>query len=256
VFDLCSQLKRMEMSRKMSSHRIVEGRSSGSFVRCGPVTEPPTTPGRARPWRRFGWIVVVACLLAAIVITLVATSDDRDANDGPRLNTGMAGTTGDHWHAAFGIYQCDRFLNDPIIRPADWPDPTGIHSHNDGMIHIHPFIASVAGENARLGVFFETMGLGFTDQTVELTNGTTLRTGDRCADRPATLKVARYEIDHPEQKPTIITSDLPGIRLRDREALTIALVADGVDVPAPPSATQFDQLVDVGLLPLITRTTR
>jgi hypothetical protein len=40
---------------------------------------------------------------------------------------------------------------------------TGIHSHDDGVIHWHPFTSAAVGSNARLGVFLDTYG-------VELTN--------------------------------------------------------------------------------------
>ncbi len=32
-------------------------------------------------------------------------------------------------------------------------DPQGIHTHGDGVIHIHPYEKSAAGKNAVLGVF-------------------------------------------------------------------------------------------------------
>src|SRR5213592_5137587 len=41
----------------------------------------------------------------------------------------------DHWHAAYGIYNCDAF--EPAIQVKT--DPDGIHTHGDGVIHIHPF---------------------------------------------------------------------------------------------------------------------
>ena len=52
----------------------------------------------------------------------------------------------DHWHAAYGVYLCDDFAP-PIT---DERDPKGIHTHGDGIIHIHPFVRSSPGKNATL----------------------------------------------------------------------------------------------------------
>jgi hypothetical protein len=74
-------------------------------------------------------------------------------------------TINDHWHAAYGFYLCDgwvmldgdleernsqgQFTNTNFLR-------TGIHSHNDGVIHWHPYTSSAVGKNATLGVFLDT----------------------------------------------------------------------------------------------------
>lgn len=74
-------------------------------------------------------------------------------------------TINDHWHAAYGFYLCDtwyqldgdleerdsrgQFTNTNFVR-------SGIHSHNDGIIHWHPYNSRGVGRNAVLGVFLET----------------------------------------------------------------------------------------------------
>ena len=196
----------------------------------------------------------VVLALSAAAFVAIQMRDETEGNPGPRLNTGLG--TGDHWHIAFAVYQCDHFVADPVVRGVDWPDPSGIHSHDDAFIHVHPFVASAAGDGARLGVFFETMGLSFTNRSIELTTGNTLQTGDQCNGRPATLKVAAFDIDELDGSPEIISSDLPAIRLRDRRALTIALVADGAVIPPPPSAANFNEVLDVGSSLRRTTTTR
>ena len=207
-------------------------------------------PGFGRIWV----LAAVVLALSAAGFVLIQLRDETDAEVGPRLNTGLG--TGDHWHIAFAVYQCDHFVADPVVRGVDWPDPSGIHSHDDAFIHVHPFVASAAGDGARLGVFFETMGLAFTSQSIELTTGTTLQTGDQCNGRPATLKVAEFEVDELAGAPNIISSDLPDIRLRDRRALTIALVADDTAIPPPPHVSLFDEMTAVDGLPLFPTTTK
>ena len=95
-------------------------------------------------------------------------------------------------------------------------------------------------------VYFETMGLKFTDDELELTNGNTLKSDTDCNGKNATLRIARFDIDNPDTPVEIITSKLGEVRfLADREAFTIALVPDGVDIPAPPTAANLDALAGV-----------
>src|SRR5262249_11814763 len=149
---------------------------------------------------------------------------------------------GDHWHAAYGIYQCDHFIDNALTHDPD-QDPTGIHSHNDGIIHIHPFVSSATGTRARLGLFFAFEQVTFNDKELQLTDRKVFKDGDDCNGKPGHLKVARYNIDKPNDPPEIIDHNLRNIRfLADREAFTIALVPDGVDIPIPPSAANIDAL--------------
>ena len=194
-------------------------------------------------------LVVALVFLLGTSLVIYARSTRSDAV-APKLNVGAAGVTGDHWHAALGIYNCDHFEGN-ILR-GDWPDPSGIHSHDDGAIHIHPFVSSAAGTRARLKVYFETMGLKFNDDELELTDGTTLKSDTDCNGKNATLRVARFDIDNPDSPIEIITDDLGDVRfLADREAFTIALVPDDVDIPIAPTAATLDALagIDSGQVP-------
>ena len=209
------------------------------LVGCAPVTTEESSYDDRRPWwSRLRVLVAIVGGLALVGIVLVEWPDRGGV--GPRLVTDLG--TGDHWHVAFGVYHCDRFVDRAVVRGDDWPDPSGIHSHNDDVIHIHPFIESAAGDRARLGVFFETMGLTFTDQAVEMTNGTTLRSGDRCAGQPATLQVAVFDPAAFDRPPKIVTTNLPSIRLRDGQAMTIALVPEDASIPLPPVAANLGEL--------------
>jgi len=202
---------------------------------------------KGRDRREMGFPLVVALvILLGSSLVIYARSTRSDAVS-PKLSVGVAGGGGgDHWHAAFGIYNCDHFETDPIVRGAEWPDPTGIHSHDDGVIHIHPFVSSATGTRARLKVFFETEGLKFTDDELELTNGNTLKSDTDCNGKNATLRVARFDVDNPDKPVEIITSKLGDVRfLSDREAFTIALVPDDVDIPIPPTAANLDALAGV-----------
>ena len=62
----------------------------------------------------------------------------------------------EHWHSAIGIYVCDRWVSNLSDRG---PDALGIHTHDDGLIHIHPFLAGATGKAATLGKFFDQVGM-------------------------------------------------------------------------------------------------
>ena len=214
---------------------------------------------KGRDRREMGFPLIVALVILLGTSLVIYARSSRSDAVAPKLNVGVAGGGGgDHWHAALGIYNCDHFETDPVVRGAEWPDPSGIHSHDDGVIHIHPFVSSATGTRARMKVYFETMGLKFNDDELELTNGNTLKSNTDCNGKNATLRIARFNIDNPDTPIEIITSKLGDVRfLADREAFTIALVPDDVDIPIPPTAANLDALagIDSGQVPATSPST-
>lgn len=144
----------------------------------------------------------------------------------------------DHWHLPFGIYDCqgEGFL-------ADLEDPgspnSGIHTHGDGVIHLHPFSSTATGNNARLGTFFEATRAQLDgDDALTFTNrGELTEEGTTCDGEPAILQVARFApgADTPSE---VITEDLAEFRFRqDQEGVVIALAPAGADIPPPPASS-------------------
>lgn len=72
------------------------------------------------------------------------------AQGGPRLPR-----VGDHWHASYEVVLCGR------PEPQLAYSPGNIHTHGDGVIHIHPATPEEAGSNAHLGRFFASAGITF-----------------------------------------------------------------------------------------------
>lgn len=78
-----------------------------------------------------------------------------------RINYPPPTANQDHWHAAFGVNVCGTWLPDPpeFHSRADEPDlAAGIHTHGDGLIHIHPYSFDESGELATLRRFLEFGG--------------------------------------------------------------------------------------------------
>ena len=141
--------------------------------------------------------------------------------------------TGDHWHVAFGVFVCDAFL--PML---DDPgrDPEGIHTHGDGVIHVHPFTPSAAGDNATLLRFEEATGLRFDADELDL-GGQTFADGHDCGGVPARV---RFIVNGDE-----IDGDPSDYRFVDNDVIVLAVVPDGTPVPTLPWAGALNDLSDL-----------
>src|SRR5262245_55451445 len=109
---------------------------------------------------------------------------------------------GTHWHAALGVYDCDHWLGDDtgsgiwrwpnatldgsVARASDPNRYAGLHSHDDGVIHMEPVTPDEAGRNATLGKYFEFGGWELSADGFDFL-GTHVKNGDDCnGDRKST----------------------------------------------------------------------
>ncbi len=191
---------------------------------------------------RLGFPALVAAIcLVGIGVVFYAWST-RDALVRP--------TQSDHFHAVYGVYDCTLDTEDKYVPPFQSArDQTGIHSHGDGLIHIHPFFELSSGSRAQMTHFFDEMGVDMTPDAITLDNGQVLEAGTECADGsgPAVIKVLHWDFDFEAMAddppaPTEITENFRDIKFdNDREVYIFAFAAEGTDVPLPP-AQRFDQL--------------
>ena len=166
-----------------------------------------------------------------------------------------------HWHAAYATWDCTQakgaeFL--PLINGENDPDTSGIHAHADGLIHIHPFVASVAGGKATLGKFFKTVGLEVTadkivlpakdasaDARLPATKGRTLKADTNCKSaKKGKVRVFVFK-DAKDTKPSEPLGKPADIPLKQGEILVFALIEDGVSPRMPPNATALEAPSDV-----------
>jgi hypothetical protein len=216
------------VGKASSAKKVARAARAGSAVK-----------GRER--RELGFPAGVFLILVLGTLLVVYARADRGAASSPTLEQ--------HWHAALGVYDCTgaadaKFL--PTIEN-NGLDPNGIHTHGDGIIHIHPFNSSAAGKNARMGVFFDTVGIKVDGtKSITLPSGTVLTAGTDCGGKPAVLEIVRFDADNASKAGEVITTDFAKIRfLKDREAFTIALVPEGTEVPRPPTIPALDALTDL-----------
>jgi hypothetical protein len=199
-----------------------------------------TNPDQGRSW--FLPITAVIILIGAGLVGLLAAN--RESNNGVRPEV-----LTDHWHAAYGMYVCGEWLP-PIL---DQNDPEGIHTHADGVIHVHPFASSAAGANATVDAFFRATGGVLDDDGYTpgpAVGGDAVVEADGCGGEPATWQIAYWEnailAESGSAPDEVVSTDLAGFRFRgDVAAIAFALVPDGETIPAPPSIPQLSQLTDI-----------
>src|SRR5579885_443654 len=190
-------------------------------------------------------------LMAMVVILgtagIVYSRDQRQPdNSAPRAAAN--GVAGDHWHAALGIDICGTF--EPNI-PDSGTDPLGIHTHGDGVVHIHPFSATSSGKRATLKIFFSTVGADISASKIKIPNDDkTYKNGQPCqSGGTATVQTKVWDSRDPSDQGRIVPGDPAKIHPTDGMLITIAFVPPGTDIPRPPSADQLDKLSDLGTQP-------
>lgn len=144
-----------------------------------------------------------------------------------------------HWHAAYIVRVCDQVL-DPF---ESTDDPLGIHSHADGLMHIHPFSEAAGFENATLGVFADAMGFSISDGELVLPSGVTWRDGDVCDASQGRVFVDRWAGPGLEGPPERIFEGLDSIRFEaDREVYQIAFAPVDSAPVVPPTMQQLENV--------------
>lgn len=174
--------------------------------------------------RELGFPLTVLAVVILGIVLVIAARGSRDEKVAPRVGA-------DHWHAAYAVYDCDTIL--PEFQSQF--DPDGIHSHQDGVIHIHPFNSSSSGEGAELEVFLEAMGATISAERIT-GPGVDLQAGSTCNGEPTVIQVARFNMLDLDAGPIeVFTSDLASINfLQNLEAFTLANAPLGADIPPPP----------------------
>jgi hypothetical protein len=177
---------------------------------------------------------IAAIVVLGVGLVLFAIGDRRSAADEPPI-------LGDHWHAAYGIYVCDEF-QPPI---PEFENTSGIHSHGDGVIHIHPFSSAGTGDNATLGAFLADTDVSLSNDELRVGDQTWKEGDQTCGDEGAEVVVAQWNnVQTNEGSPAIVRRDFDDIRFTENgQGYTIAFVPEGTtDIPRPPTAANLAEL--------------
>lgn len=188
--------------------------------------------------RNMGYPALIAAIVIVGCVGVFFARNERaaSASEAPVANQ-------DHWHAAYGLDLCGEFQPNPAD---DGPDTAGIHTHQDGLIHIHPWLTASSGDNATFSVFAKQIGVEVTDTSITLPDGTTYENGDDCEGEDGKKEPGRVVLwVWPPQatestEPTVITEDIANTRFRkDGEAFVLAFVPEGAEPKLPPSIPEL-----------------
>jgi hypothetical protein len=168
-------------------------------------------------------------------------------------------TINDHWHAAYGFYLCDtwyqldgnleerdsrgQFTNTNFVR-------TGIHSHDDGVIHWHPYNSRGVGKNAVLGVFLETYEVELEDDKITFPPQNALggqevwdEDEDQCDGEDAEISVKAWSSFTDTDGGTRYVANMNNIHIdNDGMVFAIYFTSDDASQVMPPWAQQLPQL--------------
>ena len=196
-----------------------------------------------------GVIALVFLLGTGLVWFAREDRQDDDMGGVPQL--------GDHIHQSLAFNACGSFLPDL----PEFESPVGIHTHGDGVIHIHPFSQLGVGANATFERYLKDarddggLEVEIDDDKLEYL-GETYEEGDAEAcegvEDPM-LRMAYWEdVQDAESEPQITTGDFSDVRLTtDGAGITLFFGDPDADIPKPPTASNLAALgaADGGQVP-------
>jgi hypothetical protein len=206
----------------------------------------------------YGLTAIVVIIGIALVVYARATAPTPV---GPFLSDPNNPTKKDtHWHAALGMYDCDHWMGDtPNSGVWNWPASTptgnparanntrvyaGMHSHDDGVIHMEPALSEEAGKNATVGKYFEFGGWKLS-QTGFTFLGTTVKNGDKCGTGTGTLQWAlgKWDLTNGPQKYTVQSGNPASYKLYQGDIVVVAFLPPGKTIASigdPPSVKKLE----------------
>jgi hypothetical protein len=198
-------------------------------------------------------VVVLAVIVLGLLTIVYARQSRPDAgSQPPQVN--------DHWHAAYGMYVCDTWL--PTLdgnketggtNPDGTPGAdqefavTGVHSHDDGVIHWHPYSSKSVGNRARLGLFLEIYDVELSTDELKLPaeqGGNDYQADDfQCDGKDVQITVTAWTSYTDTGKGTTNITDFDNVKLKnDGMVFTIAVTPPGTEIPMPPWAKNLPAL--------------
>jgi len=200
----------------------------------------------------YGLTAIVVIIGVALVVYARATAPSPV---GPFLQNASGTKKDTHWHAALGVYDCDHWMGDtPGSGIWNWPNATssgspsrasnpsvyaGMHSHDDGVIHMEPVTSDEAGKNATVGTYFDFGGWKLSSSGYTFL-GTTVKNGDKCGTSPGTLQweLGKWDGTNGKQKYTVQSGNPRSHKLLEGDIVVIAFLPPGktlASIGDPPS---------------------
>lgn len=204
-------------------------------------------------------MIVLAILVAGLGVIVYARSSVPAADASPP-------TIEDHWHMAYAFSLCDQpgefvTLSGALESPGDPGfndyNRTGVHSHDDGVIHWHAFTSASVGKRADLGLFLDNYGVELSDDTLRFPEGQNpnglqeyVEGETECPDgEDGELSVTVWQSPEDTGDGDTYISNFGDIKMsKNSLVLTIAFQPRGTDIQMPPWSSQLEELgaIDMG----------
>ena len=191
----------------------------------------------------FPLIVAIVPMPSTNTIVYARQTIPADDSSSPTIN--------DHWHAAYGFYLCDTWEQlTGNLEEAGTPGSarfarTGVHSHDDGVIHWHPFTSSAVGKRAKLGLFLRMYGVDLENDSLtfpaDQLGGTEFIEGEtKCGTEDAELQVVVWDSYTDTDDGTTYIANFNNIPIKNNGMVfAIAFVPRDTDISMPPWAADL-----------------
>lgn len=210
--------------------------------------------GRGKKVRFQGGTLFPAVVVGVLLVGLLLIVYSRESRPDPGTQPPQVG---DHWHAAYGMYVCDGWL--PKLSGnkeetdaggnliSDDFATTGIHSHDDGVIHWHPYSTKAVGDRARIGVFLDVYGVQFDTDGLRLPDD---QGGDEflvedytCNGEDVVAKMVVWDNYTDTGSGQTYITDFADARLKqDSMVFAMAIVPADTEISMPPWAKDLPTL--------------
>jgi hypothetical protein len=201
------------------------GKASRNRRRAAAVKARRTRSGSPIWYAATGLVIIVG-------VIAVAMSRGGSGETAPIANQ-------DHWHAALGANICGTWLpNAPAFEDrAGTSLRAGLHSHADGLMHIHPFSSDEAGKFATVGRFLDYGGWKASDSELRLWDNQDHKNGAKCDGKPAEV---RWSVNGKER-----SGNPGGYHPQNQDVVALAFLPKGTKIGTPPQAKDLKSPSDV-----------
>ena len=185
-----------------------------------------------------GVLTLVLVLGVALVVYARGDRQNDDRGGVPQL--------GDHIHQAIAFNVCGEFLDNL----PEFESTIGIHTHGDGVMHIHPFSQLGVGNNATLGRYLddaEEAGLevSLSDSKLDYLGEVTKERDTECegVDDPIFRMATWDNVQDAASEPSVISGEFTDFKTTtDGGGITIYYGDRDADIPKPPNAAKLTEL--------------
>ena len=218
------------MGKASSSKKVARAARAGGRV----------SSGQPRSLLFPGVLTLIVVLGVSLVVYARNDRQNEDRGGVPQLE--------DHIHQAVAVNICGEELE---VVPEWEPSPIGIHTHGDGVMHIHPFSDLGVGANATLGRFIKSardegdLDFSLSDSKLEYLGETYEEGKTECEGvEDPQLRVAFWkDVQDEASLPEVTTGDFEELRLSENGGgYTIFYGDPDADIPKPSNAAQLDEL--------------